>query len=221
MLTILLVEDDDILQKTICNALEKQNYLVCCASNVEEALKSFSKHIDFVILDIWLPDGNGISLCKEIRKISNLPILFLTANNQESTVVDGLNAGGDDYMTKPFSLVELFARINALLRRIHTTKTTIGELDIDLDNYKIRKNNKEIYFTAIEYAILFSFIKYNVSILTRNQLLDTIEEHTGNIVEDNTLSVHIKRIRDKLGTYHNKHYIETIRGVGYRIYEDK
>lgn len=221
MKKILLVEDDIPLQKTLQTALQKEGYEVICLDHLQHVLSIFNATFQLVILDIELPDGSGIALCKELRKHSEVPILFLTANSQEETLVQGLEAGGDDYMTKPFSIIELYARIKALLRRRQTKYLKIGDIELDLEQYLVIKNGQELSFTAIEYAILFAFVLHPSQVLTRHLLLEIIEEKTKNIVEDNTLSVYVKRVRDKLGTYHGKPYIETIRGVGYRLYEDK
>lgn len=217
---IILLEDDLQLQESLYLALTLKDYEVKCISSVKEAKQINYDDFDLAILDIQLPDGNGIDVCRYIRKNDNLPIIFLTANDLESTIVEGLNAGGDDYITKPFSLNILYARIEAVTRR-NSKVVKIGDLKIDVQNYQIYKNKQLLNFTAIEYEIIFSFIKHKGQILTRNQLLDCIERHTGNVVENNTLTVHMKRIRDKLGIYQGHEYIETVRGIGYRFYGNK
>lgn len=217
---IILLEDDLQLQESLTLALTIKNHEVCCIESVKQAKAINYDNYDLTILDIQLPDGNGIDVCRMIRKQYHLPIIFLTANDLESTIIEGLNAGGDDYITKPFSLNILYARIEAVTRR-HQKVKQIGDLKIDMNNYQVYKNNQLLNLTAIEYEILFSFMRHNGQILTRHQLLDCIERQTGNIVEDNTLTVHMKRIRDKLGTYQEKEYIETVRGIGYRFYGNK
>lgn len=217
---IILLEDDLQLQDSLQMALALKDYDVTCIESVKQAKQINYEIYDLAILDIQLPDGNGIDVCRYIRQKHNLPIIFLTANDLENTIVEGLNAGGDDYITKPFSLNVLYARIEAVTRR-NNKVVKIGELKIDVNNYQIYKNSELLNFTAIEYEIIFSFIKHKGQILTRNQLLDCIERHTGNIVENNTLTVHMKRIRDKLGTYQGHEYIETVRGIGYRFYGNK
>lgn len=214
---ILLVEDDLQLQESLSMALKLKNHTVDCLETMKDALEINYNLYDLVILDIQLPDGNGIDICHFIRKKYNLPIVFLTAHNHEDMIVAGLKAGADDYITKPFSLNVLYARIEVATRRMNK-KVKIGELEIDSENYKVYKNNHLIQLTTIEYEILFIFIKHRGQVLTREQLYDCIERNTGNVVENNTLTVYMKRIRDKLGTYHNHYYIETIRGVGYRLY---
>ena len=217
---IVLLEDDLQLQESLTLALNMKNHEVYCLDSVKQAKAINYDNFDLAILDIQLPDGNGIDVCRYMRKQWHLPIIFLTANDLESTIVEGLNAGGDDYMTKPFSLNILYARIEAVTRR-HQKVMKIGDLKIDMSNYQIYKNDEEINLTAIEYEIIFSFMKHKGQILTRLELLDCIERQTGNIVEDNTLTVHMKRIRNKLGKYQGKEYIETVRGIGYRFYGNK
>ena len=214
---ILLVEDDLQLQESLKMALTIKNHSVTCLSTVKEAKNMDYSVYDLAILDISLPDGNGIDLCRFIRLTYTLPIIFLTAHNHEDMIVSGLQAGADDYITKPFSLNVLYARIDVATRRIRK-KTTIGDLYVDSENYQVLKNNEPIILTTLEYEILFMFIKHRGQVLTRDTLYDCIERQTGNIVENNTLTVYMKRLRDKLGTYHGHYYIETIRGVGYRFY---
>ncbi len=216
--TILLIEDDKMILSSLTEALQLKNYTVFQSKSVKEAKAILEKQeIVLIILDINLPDGNGITLCKELRAKYSIPIIFLTAYNDEETIVAGLNAGGDDYICKPFSIKELYARINCILRRVSDDKIiTSGDLQIDLLNYKVYKNNQEIILSAIGYQILFLLVSAKGRVITRNQLLDFIESKTGNFIEDNTLSVHIKRLREKLGVYQGKAYIETIRGIGYR-----
>lgn len=214
---ILLVEDDLQLQESLSMALKLKNYDVDCLETVKEAIDVHYDLYDLVILDIELPDGNGIDICHFIRKKFTLPIIFLTAHNHEDMIVRGLMAGADDYITKPFSLNVLYARIEVATRRMNK-KVRIGDLEIDSENYKVTRNHQFIELTPLEYEILFMFIRHRGQVLTRDQLYDCIERSTGNIVENNTLTVHMKRLRDKLGTYHNHYYIETIRGVGYRLY---
>ena len=192
MKKVLIVEDDIALAKSLKAALEVKDYQIEVADCYNLAIRMF-QHMtfDILVVDIQLPDGDGIELCEYIRKQSQLPILFLTANDNEEMLVKGLNSGGDDYMTKPFRIKELYARLQALLRRSQSLqdKMIVGNLQIDL------------------------------------QLLEAIDQEN-NFVEDNTLSVHVKRLRDKLGIYHGHSYIETVRGIGYRLnkevlYEDE
>ena len=198
-------------------ALKIKNHEVTCLSCVKPARLIDYDFYDLAILDIQLPDGNGIDLCYFIREKYNIPIIFLTAHNHEDMIVKGLSAGADDYITKPFSLNVLYARIDVATRRIKKY-VEIGELKIDSENYKVYKNNELLDLTTLEYEILFTFIRHRGQVLTRDQLYDTVERYTGNIIENNTLTVYMKRLRDKLGLYNGNYYIETIRGVGYRFY---
>jgi DNA-binding response OmpR family regulator len=212
---LLVVEDDIEIQETLKLYLIKKGYDVKQAYTCQQALLQLD--VDLIIIDIQLPDGNGISLCQKIRQTSSVPIIFLTALTNEKTIVEALNKGGDDYVKKPFHMSELLARIECISRRIikpSTIKT--NDLLIDMNNYKVYKQNKEIELTAIGYEILFLLVKYQGTVITRERMIEFIEERTGNYIENNTVSVHMKRIREKLGTYNNQSYIETVRGIGYR-----
>lgn len=212
---ILVVEDDLEIQETMKQILELKGYTVKQAYSYKEAMKDID--VDLIIIDIQLPDNNGIVLCQKIREISLVPIIFLTALTSEETIVEALNSGGDDYVKKPFHMKELLARIECLSRRFISPQIIrINDLKIDMNNYKVYKNNKEIVFTAIGYEILFLLVKYQGTVITRERMIEFIEERTGNFIENNTVSVHIKRIRENLGVYNNKSYIETVRGIGYR-----
>lgn len=214
---ILLVEDDLQLQASLKSALEMKGYEVEAYAYFQEVMRLDYDCFDLAILDIELPDGNGIDLCRHIRKTHDFPILFLTAHNHEDMIVKGLEAGANDYMTKPFSLNVLYARIKVALRHMNK-QITIGELVIEMDNYKVYKDGDCLNLTAIEYELLFMFIRNKGRVLTKNQLFDCIERHSGHYIENNTLTVYMKRLRDKLGKYQDKYYIENVRGVGYRLY---
>lgn len=215
---ILVVEDDELIQSSLKETLELKDYDVIQAYNVKEALSLFHDSIALIIMDIRLPDGNGILLCQEIRKKSLVPILFLTCQNDENTIVEALNAGGDDYVCKPFGIKELYARIQSLLRRIPINNDMIytADLKIDTKAYKVYKHNEELDLGIVTYYILLCLVKNHGMVITRTQLLEIIEQQTQHFVEDNTLSVHMKRLRTKLSTYQGQPYIETLRGVGYR-----
>ncbi len=218
MYKILLVEDDADIAYPLKEALELKQYIVEYAKNSKEAIQKMNTSIDLIIMDIQLPDGNGIVLCSKIRETYKTPLLFLSCKNNEETIVEGLNAGGDDYVCKPFGIKELYARINCLLRRIsvneHINYTV--NLKIDTKSFKIYRNDKELDISIIMYYILFTLINAGGKVVTRNHLMSVIESQTHHFVEDNTLSVHMRRIRNQLGKYNNQEYIETIRGVGYR-----
>lgn len=215
---ILIVEDDLEIQETLKAFLEMKKYNIKQALNRKEALEQFNENIDLMIIDIQLPDGNGISLCQQIRQISQVPIIFLTAKSDEDTIVEALRCGGDDYVKKPFYMKELLARIESISRRMKKDDGIIktGDLYIDMNQYLVKKNQQIIELTAIGYEILFLLVKYQGVVITRERMIEFIEEKTGNYIEDNTVSVHMKRLREKLGTYQQKSYIETVRGIGYR-----
>lgn len=215
---ILIVEDDKEIQDTLKQYLKIKGYDVKQAFCMKEAIDLFQDDIDVVIIDIQLPDGNGITLCQYIRQFSETPILFLTARSDENTIVEALRCGGDDYVKKPFHMKELLARIESVTRRMKKVTGIVktGDLYIDMNQYKIEKNHQFVQLTAIGYEIVFLLVKYQGTVITRERMIEFIEERTGNYIEDNTVSVHMKRIREKLGTYQGKTYIETVRGIGYR-----
>ncbi|MEG0367185.1 MAG: response regulator transcription factor [Coprobacillus sp.] len=220
MKKILLVEDDLALAKSLKEALQVKDYQVEVADCYTIGIQSFQQFsFDFIILDIQLPDGSGIDLCREIRLKSQLPILFLTANDNENMLVEGLNSGGDDYMTKPFRIKELYARIEALLRRTQTLSNDICicDIHIDIQRREVYLKEERLILSVIDFELLKMLILHKDQVLTRRQLLESIDRDEY-FVEDNTLSVHMKRLRDKLGTYHGVSYIETVRGIGYRIH---
>lgn len=215
---ILIVEDDLEIQMILKEYLELKNYQVKQAYNIKEALNIMNSEIYLIIIDIQLPDGNGITLCNEIRTLYNTPIIFLTALLDEDTIVEALNNGGDDYIKKPFHMRELLARIESVSRRIkkNEEKLKIDDLYIDMDQYIVKKQNNIIELSSIGYEILFLLIRNRGRVVTRGRMIEFIEEKTGNFIEDNTVSVHIKRLREKIDNHDKESYIETIRGIGYR-----
>lgn len=212
---ILLVEDDVYLREGLCELLLKEDYEPVSACNCKEGRRLFTEDsFDLVILDVMLPDGNGLDLCGFIRSMgADVPILFLTACDEEFQIVRGLDAGADDYVTKPFRLLELLSRIRALLRR-KTASTTyqFGDIIVDISNMTVKKGGENLSLTPIEYQILSALVQNNGVIVTRASLLQRIWDSDGNFIDDNTLSVHISRLRDKIGAEH----IATVRGTGYR-----
>lgn len=210
---ILLVEDDTALRGALEELLQREGYDVVKAPNVCAALEGMAPDIDLVMLDVTLPDGDGISLCKLWRSAGiQAPILFLTAKDEELDVVRGLDAGGNDYVTKPFRMQELLSRIRALLRR-NQKDTAITRSGIQLDKAKLQasRNGEPLTLTLTEYKILAKLISER-SIVTRAALLDALWDIDSRFVDDNTLSVHISRLREKVGPER----IKTIRGVGYQ-----
>lgn len=218
MAVILLVEDDVFLNEGLTEMLKKENYDVVSVNTIADGRKKLSEQVNLVILDVMLPDGNGLDFCSWIRSCgNNVPVLFLTAMDDEIQIVRGLDAGGDDYVTKPFKLLELMSRVRALLRR-NNPVSVISSSDISLDtsNMTVRKNDNQIFVTKTEFQILSTLIHNNGIIVSRSQLLKNIWDDSGDFIDDNTLSVHISRLREKIGAGH----IRTIRGVGYRWTEE-
>ena len=210
---ILLVEDDAALRSALEELLLREGYEVFKASNVQSAVEAMNTEIDLAMLDVGLPDGDGVSLCRQWRSEGvQTPILFLTAKDEELDVVRGLDAGGNDYVTKPFRMQELLSRIRALLRR-NQKEVTISRSGITLDKAKLQavQNGEVLPLTVTEYKILAKLISER-SIITRAALLDALWDVDSRFVDDNTLSVHISRLREKVGSSH----IKTIRGVGYQ-----
>ena len=210
---ILLVEDDTALRGALEELLAREGYEVIKASNVRTAQDAMNSDIDLAMLDVGLPDGDGVSLCRQWRSEGvETPILFLTAKDEELDVVRGLDAGGNDYVTKPFRMQELLSRIRALLRRSQK-ETTMSRSGITLDIAKLQasKDGEVLLLTVTEYKILTKLISER-SIITRAALLDALWDVDSRFVDDNTLSVHISRLREKVGSNH----IKTIRGVGYQ-----
>ena len=216
---ILLVEDNETLAKGIIYSLEQQKFNVTHKMNVKETAEFIEdKKPNLIILDISLPDGNGFDLYEKKIKVKDIPTIFLTAKDDEDYIVRGLDAGAEDYITKPFSIKELIARINKiLLRNKKNTIIKIKDIEFDLDKMVAYKDKKEINLTSLELKILnLLFMNLN-KVVTRNDIIEKIWEWTGNDVNDNTITVYLKRIREKLGT----DIIITIKGIGYRIDEDE
>ena len=214
---ILLVEDNKTITKALNYTLEQNKYEVLSAENISEALKLLEKEkVDLIILDITLPDGDGFELYKIIKEKYNISTIFLTAKDDENDIVKGLELGAEDYVTKPFSTRELLARINKILMR-NKKKNIINIQDItcDLDKMCIYKNNKEITFSSLELKILMLLFNNLNKVITREYIIEKIWDWTGNDVYDNTVTVYMKRIRQKLGA----DIITTVKGVGYRIDE--
>ena len=219
MKNILLIEDNESILKGLVYSLEQERFKVTTAMTIKDSknLLESNNIYNLIILDISLPDGSGFDLCKYIKSNYNIPIIFLTAKDEEQDVVQGFDLGADDYIIKPFRTRELISRANNILRRYNNIQTNIitsSNIKIDLDAQRVYKNDDEIVLTALEYkilALLFTNIKQTVS---REKILDKIWDIAGNYVNDNTLTVYIKRIRAKLSP---NDIIKTIKGIGYRI----
>ena len=220
MKKILLVEDNDTIIMGLKYSLEQENFKVISAQNVLEFNEKIDKNdIDLVLLDVSLPDGNGFEICKEIKSKKDIPVIFLTAQDEETSVVLGLDLGADDYIVKPFRTRELISRINSVLRRYGHNESNLIQyknIKIDTSSAKVYKDNEEIIFTSLEYKILLMLFSNQNKLISREQLLEKIWDIAGNFVNDNTLTVYIKRIREKLG---DETIIKTVRGLGYRIGE--
>lgn len=220
MKKILLVEDNDTIIMGLKYSLEQENFKVISAQNVLEFNEKIDKNdIDLVLLDVSLPDGNGFEICKEIKSKKDIPVIFLTAQDEETSVVLGLDLGADDYIVKPFRTRELISRINSVLRRYGHNESNLIQyknIKIDTSSAKVYKDNEEIIFTSLEYKILLMLFYNQNKLISREQLLEKIWDIAGNFVNDNTLTVYIKRIREKLG---DETIIKTVRGLGYRIGE--
>ena len=220
MKKILLVEDNETIIMGLKYSLEQENFQIIPSKTKKEAEEILKiEKIDLVLLDVTLPDGNGFDICKIIKAKMDIPVIFFTAQDEETSVVIGLDLGADDYVVKPFRTKELISRINSVLRRYDKSieKSNIiqyKDIKIDVNMAKVYKDNEEIIFTSLEYRILLMLFSNQNKLITREQLLDKIWDVAGNFVNDNTLTVYIKRIREKLG---NEEIIKTVRGLGYRI----
>jgi DNA-binding response OmpR family regulator len=222
--TVLVVEDDDIIREGLQISLRQDGYEVLTAATEKEAMNTISQNpaIDFFLLDVMLPDGDGYTICREIRKKTDVPILFLTACDDEVHTVLALEQGADDYIAKPFRIRELLARMKAILRRtgkdvMQQSTIVIGDNELDIQAGKVYRNQKNIELTAMEYRLLLIFVNHRGQTLSRQQLLNDIWDEAGDFVNDNTLTVYIKRLREKLGDFEGHPIIQTVRGIGYRM----
>lgn len=220
---ILLVEDNEIIVKGLTYAIEQAGFVVDTEKTKAESSKKIKENkYDLIILDVSLPDGNGFELCKEIKANSEIPVIFLTARDEENDVVLGLDIGADDYIIKPFRTRELISRINTVLRRYNKSDEeniiVVKDVVIDLNKAKVLKNNKEVILTALEYKILVMLFQNQNIVITREKILDKIWDIAGNFVNDNTLTVYIKRIREKIEDNPiEPKIIKTVRGIGYKV----
>lgn len=217
-MNILLVEDNISIADGLKFSFEKNNYKFTHAANVKRAKEYLEEtKPDLVILDVTLPDGNGFHLYAEYIKDKNIPTIFLTAKDDENDVVRGLEIGAEDYITKPFSTKELLTRVNKIiLRNKKTPIVQVKNIKMDLDKMIVYKDDKKIALSSLELKILnMLFLNINKAV-RRNAIIDLIWESTGNDVDDHTVTVYLKRIREKVGT----DIITTIKGIGYRIDKD-
>jgi DNA-binding response OmpR family regulator len=222
MYNLLLLEDDYALSETLTYYLKSEGFSVSLSNNIEsseEILKT--EKIDLAILDITLPDGSGLDLCKNMRKTKDIPIIFLTAMDEEEDIIKGFDIGADDYVTKPFKARELLSRIKSLLRRTVKSKDDIIKIEdivIDPKQYKVYKNGKETDITSLEFRLLLFLIENKGQVLSREQILSSMWDNFDKYVNDNTLTVYIKRIREKIESDPlNPKIIKTVRGIGYIV----
>lgn len=218
---ILIIEDDNTIRSGLKYCLEYEGYEVIEASCGKESLEKLN-NIALILLDVNLPDINGFELFKKIKNIKNIPIIFLTANDLEPSIVMGLDMGADDYVTKPFKTRELISRIKNILRRNnHYEVINVKNITIDLKQAKVFKNGADVNLTALEYKILLALALNPNQVFTREKLLADIWDVNEEYVYDNTLTVYIKRIREKIeDDITDPKIIKTVRGIGYKIGDD-
>lgn len=218
---ILLVEDDLSIVKNLTEFLNGEGFEVLSAPSQSAALKLAEEHkFDLALLDISLSDGNGYSLCIAIKSKGDVPVIFVSASGDEYSVVTGLDMGADDYIAKPFRPRELLSRIKSVLRRSGKAQAVLEYDDIKVDTVKglATKDGKEIFLSALEYRILLVFLSNKGKVLSRQKLLEEIWDIAGEYVNDNTLTVYIKRIREKIeNDSQNPTIIKTVRGLGYKV----
>lgn len=220
---VLFIEDDEAIALGLVYSLQSEGYQVVHQKTKKKAIECFDhEEFDLLLLDVGLPDGSGYEICAYAKKRQNVPVIFLTAYDDEVNVVMGLDMGGDDYICKPFRIKELMSRIKSVMRRYHAQEDDgvyrIRHILVNTKSGKVYKEGEEILLTAMEYRLLLIFLNHPGQVLTRNQLLDGIWDDAGNFVNDNTLSVYIRRLREKLEeNCEEPCIIVTLRGLGYRL----
>jgi two-component system response regulator RegX3 len=223
MARVLLVEDDEAIIDNLTAFLKKEGFDADAATGQKAALEKLNSNTyDILLLDISLKDGNGFSLCSAVKSNFNIPVIFLTASDDEYSVVAGFDVGADDYVTKPFRPRELVSRIKNVLRRANRLGTIIEYKGITVDTEKgiVMKNGRSLFLSALEYRLLLLLFSNKGAILSRNKLLEEIWDVAGEFVNDNTLTVYIKRLREKIGDDpQNPEIILTVRGLGYKVGE--
>lgn len=217
-MSILLVEDNESIAEGLVYAFKMNNYCLDYKTTMKDAIEYLNNNTpELIILDVSLPDGNGFNLYEDNIKKSQIPVIFLTARDDEDDIIKGLNLGAEDYMTKPFSTRELLARVNKIiLRNKKSSVIKVKDISFDLDKMVVSKNNIKVELSSLELKILHLLFINIGSVVSRNTILEKIWEWTGNDVDDHTITVYLKRIREKLGT----DIIITIKGIGYRIDEE-
>ncbi len=224
----LIVEDDKTIASGLEYSFQQEGFETVICFQAESAMKVIAEQldeIDFCLFDLSLPDGSGYDLCRAVKQKSDIPVIFLTALDDEVNVVMGLDLGADDYITKPFRIRELFSRIRSVLRRYYKQTQLQPKTNIEIENIrvnplegKVYKDGVEVQLTALEYRLLLIFANHLGQVLSRNQLLEQIWDVAGDFVNDNTLTVYIKRLREKLEDEpQNPKIIKTVRGLGYKV----
>ena len=218
---ILIVEDEREIVENLRILLTEEGFSVCAAANRKTAVEILEERgADLILLDLMLPDGSGYSLCSAIKKERDIPVIMLTAMDDEASVVTGFDLGADDYVTKPFRPMELVSRIRNVLRRSEKRQMRYmaRNLSLDVQRAYVEKNGKEIYLSPLEYRLLLIFFQHQGEVLGRNRLLEEIWDIAGDFVSDNTLTVYIKRLREKVEDDPARPaVIKTVRGLGYRM----
>lgn len=223
MNNILLLEDDLNLIEGLEYSIKKNGFNVDVVRTIQQALDLYAAgKYDLLVLDLALPDGTGFDFCKKVRQTSNVPIIFLTAADEEVNVVMGLDLGGDDYITKPFRLNELLARMKALLRRTSAFQEEKLELSsngitVELMSSRVRRNDQTLELSVSEYKLLCLLMKNPDIVLSREKILDRLWDGNGDFIDDNTLSVYIRRLRSKVEEDpDHPQLLLTVRGIGYK-----
>lgn len=221
MFNVLLVEDDKGIVTNLTEFLTSEGFAVKSANGQTRALElAAEESFDIVLLDVSLADGNGFSVCKAIKENYSTPVIFLTASGDEYSTVTGFDLGADDYIAKPFRPRELISRIRNIIRLTGGTGsiTLLGDVSVDTVKGKAEKNGRDLFLSALEYRLLLVFINNRGVVLSRSQLLESLWDYAGEFVNDNTLTVYIKRLRSKIeDDPQNPKIIKTVRGLGYRV----
>ena len=212
-MNILLIEDDRKITEALSLAFAAEGYKTIPCRSCADAYAKAAEQFDLMIIDITLPDGNGFELFTELKKYTSAPAIFLTAKDDEASIVKGFQLGGDDYITKPFSIRELMARISRFTRNGKESILRAGDIELDPDTHIVTKKGKQIELTALEYKLLLMLMQNTGSIVTRDAILDRIWDLAGKYVNDNTLTVYISKLRNKLG----QDTIRTVKGIGYKM----
>ncbi len=222
MIRILLVEDDSIIVENLKEFLAEEGFMVTAVPGQKGALELLEKEtFDLVLLDISLADGNGFAVCSYVKQNTDIPVIFLTASGDEYSVVSGLDMGADDYISKPFRPRELVSRIGARLRQTGRAQAVLkaGGITIDTMKATVKREGEEIFLSALEYRILLILFQNKGVVMTRDKLLEAIWDMAGEFVNDNTLTVYMKRLREKIEKDpSNPEIIKTIRGMGYGVF---